>query len=248
MAGLLAVVVWRSRRFVIRQAAAVRERENLSRYFPPTVVDQFANSDEPLGAVRVQPVAVMFADIVGFSALAERSKPEQVVETLREFFARLESQIFDHGGTLDKFLGDGLMATFGTPFRGRRDAADAVACAQAMLDSIARWNGERTQRGLAEIRLSIGIHYGDVVLGDIGSERRLEFAVLGDVVNVASRIEGLTRRLACRAVVSEDVVHAVQTEIGEEAGALLTDFRRGKPQPIRGREQTVAIWTLGSAE
>lgn len=244
MTGLLALLVLRSRRLVIRQAAAARERTNLARYFPPTIVDQLAELDEPLGPVRAQPVAVLFADIVGFTRYAEREQPGQVVAMLRAFHTRMERAVFDHGGTLDKFLGDGVMATFGTPNPGPRDAVNALACARTMLADIEAWNGERVRAGAAAIKLSVGIHYGNVILGDVGSERRLEFAVLGDVVNVASRLEELTRTIPCRVVASDALVQAARTQVGGEANALLAGFRRGKPQALRGRQKRVPFWTL----
>ena len=100
----------------------------------------------------------------------------------------MEEAVFAHGGTLDKYLGDGLMATFGTPFASERDALNALDCARAMMDSVARWNETRAARGEPPIRASVGLHYGPAVLGDIGANR-LEFAVIGNTVNVASRIE-----------------------------------------------------------
>ena len=218
MAGVLALVVWRSRRLVLSQIGLARERANLARYFAPTVVDQLAQLDAPLGATRVQPVAVLFADIVGFTRFAEGSDPQTVVATLRQFHGRLERAIFDHGGTLDKFLGDGVMATFGTPQVGPHDARNALAAALAVCAAIGSWNGERSARGEPPIRVSIGIHYGPVVLGDIGSERRMEFAVLGDVVNVAQRLEGLTRQLDCQIVVSDDFVDALRAEGARRGG------------------------------
>jgi adenylate cyclase len=243
MAGALALVVWRSRRLVLRQIVVARERANLARYFAPTVVDQLAQLDEPLGATRVQPVAVLFADIVGFSRFAEDSDPQTVVGTLRQFHARLERAIFDHGGTLDKFLGDGIMATFGTPNVGPHDARNALAAAHAACAAISDWNVERAARAQPQIPVSIGIHYGPVVLGDIGSERRMEFAVLGDVVNVAQRLEGLTRQLACQIVVSDDLVDALRAQSPDEAGTLLQGFCAAEAQELRGREQPVAVWT-----
>ncbi|MDJ0949005.1 MAG: adenylate/guanylate cyclase domain-containing protein [Alphaproteobacteria bacterium] len=248
MAGVLALVVWRSRRLVMRQISVARERANLARYFPPTVVDQLADLDDPLGEVRAQPVAVMFVDIVGFTQLAEHRDPHETVEILRDYHALVEREIFDHQGTLDKFLGDGVMATFGTPNSGPQDAVNALACAQAILERMARWNDERAARGQADIPVSIGIHYGEAVLGDIGSERRLEFAVLGDVVNVANRLEALTRTLACRLIVSQALVDAVHRQAGGRAEGLLADFRACEPQSLRGRAERVAVWTYSGPE
>ncbi len=246
--GTLAIVVSRSRRLVIRQAASARERANLSRYFPPTIVERLADTDAPLGPSRSQPIAVLFADIVGFSRIAERRQPDRVIALLREFHRRMERAVFDNRGTLDKFLGDGLMVTFGTPDVGPRDAADALACARAMLAEIADWNGarhaERHGADEPEIRLSIGIHHGPATLGNVGSERRLEFAVLGDTVNVAARLEELTRPLDCQIAISEALVRALESELGAAAPDLLAGFVPRGPQAIRGRNQPIEIRTL----
>ena len=244
VAGTLAGVVSRSRQLVVRQTVAARERANLARYFPPTIVDRLARLDQPLETVRAQPIAVMFVDIVGFTRLVQHSDPHDVIAMLREYHAWVERAVFDNGGTLDKYLGDGVMATFGTPDRGERDAANALGCARAMLLAAEDWNAARRRNGHDPISISIGIHYGDVVLGDIGSERRLEFAVLGDVVNVASRLEEQTRPLDCTVVVSDALVAAAQSEAPAEADGLLAGFTDHGPHPLRGRDETVSIWTL----
>jgi len=243
VAGISAAGVWRSRRLVIRQAAAARERANLARYFSPRIVDQLAQSDEPLSVVRAQPVAVLFADIVGFTRLSEHEPPERIIALLREFHARLEAAVFDHAGTLDKYLGDGVMATFGTPEASAADPANALASARAMLAGIDSWNRERAENGEAPIRLSIGLHYGDVVLGDVGSERRLEFAVIGDVVNVASRLESLTRTLDTPLVVSNQLVRALRRAQSAFDPAALRLIQT-EAQSIRGRDEPVAVWIL----
>ena len=248
VAGTLALGGWRTNWLLVKQAAAERGRANLARYFPPNIVDRLADRDRPLGAVRTQSVAVMFVDIVGFTRIAERQSPEDVVATLRAFHARMERAVFDNEGTLDKFLGDGLMATFGTPDPGPRDAGNAVRCARAMLAAVDDWNRERAAAGAEPIPVSIGIHYGDVVLGDIGSERRLEFAVLGDVVNVASRLEALTREFGVQVVVSEGLVQSVRADTGPDAEALIAGFRRGERQPLRGREEPIVVWTLSGSQ
>ena len=242
VAGVLAVAVMRSQRLVREQAALERERGNLARYFSPNVVDELAAFENPLGGERRQHAAVLFADIIGFTALAERSSPEAVIALLREHYDRLGAVVFAHGGTLDKYVGDCLMATFGTPRPGVDDATRALACAKAMLAGLAAWNGQRAAAGQPPLRVGIGLDYGEVVLGNIGSERRLEFTVIGDTVNVASRLEGLTRELGADLVASDDLVEAVRREGGE---AALAGLEEGAAVALRGRREPVRVWTLG---
>ena len=222
-----------------------RERGNLARYFSPNVVEELSKNDEPLKQVRTQNVAVLFVDIVGFTAFADVRTPEEVVRTLREFHALMEQEVFRHSGTLDKYLGDGLMATFGTPFVGEADASNALRCAQAMTATVDTWNGERKAAGEAPIRVSFGLHYGPVVLGDIG-QTCLEFAVIGSTVNAASRLEALTRSLDCELVASEDLVKRAKSELGS-ADAAFRPLMAEAPQTIRGLEHPIAIWIQARA-
>ena len=241
VAMTLAVAVRRSNALLVSHAGIERERTNLARYFSPNVVEQLSKNDEPLKQVRTENVAVLFADIVGFTAYSDGRGPIEVIRTLRQFVERMEREIFRHEGTLDKYLGDGLMATFGTPFPGHSDAGNALRCAQAMLAAIDELNRERKPRGEPPIRISIGIHYGQVVLGDIGLNR-LEFAVIGTTVNAASRLELLTREFGCAIIASDDLVQRARTE----AASTDADFARlaaQPPQAIRGLEQPLAIWT-----
>lgn len=240
--GILAANSRRNNQAIYQQAETARERTNLARHFPPNIVEEMAERDQPLGEVRSHEVAVMFVDIVGFTALAEGQSPERVVGFLRDFHGRLERAVFDHQGTLDKFLGDGLMATFGTPEPGPRDAVNALACARAMLSAIESWNRERLAAGEAEVRIAIGLHYGPVVLGDIGSERRLEFAVLGDCVNVASRLEALTREHGVALMASGEFHAAVGRQIRDGEASMLESLRPLGAQHLRGRSAAVEVW------
>ncbi len=242
IAGILAVVVGRMRRLVYAQARVERARTNLARHVSANLVEDLAAVDEPFGPVRTQEVAVLFVDIVGFTSLCEGMAPKAVVAMLREFHGRMADCVFAHGGTLDKFIGDSVMATFGTPQPGPRDAAHALACARAMLASLGVWNGERTARGEMALRAGIGLHFGPVVLGDIGDERRLEFAVLGDTVNTASRLEGLTRSLGTSLAASEALVGRALAQAGEQA---IGGMHRRAPMTVRGRATEVDVWTLG---
>ncbi len=244
-AGIMAALVQRARALVQTQVDTERERANLARYFSPNIVDDLAHADQPLGPVRRQDVAVLFADIVGFTRLAENAEPEAVIGLLRAFHGRMEAAVFTHGGTLDKYIGDAVMATFGTPEAKPGDPADALACARAMIESVATWNGERAAAGDEAIRVAIGVHYGPVVLGDIGGTHRLEFTVIGDTVNVASRLEQLARPLGTALVISEDLVAAVSRAAPAEASSLLAGFGAPTPQAIRGRDAPLAVRSLG---
>src|SRR5436190_4075310 len=138
------------------------------------------------------------------------------------------------------------MATFGTPFTSERDAGNALRCAQAMIGSIDQLNLDRKNRGEPPIRLSIGLHYGQVVLGDIGLNR-LEFAVIGTAVNVASRLETLTREFGCALVASDDVVQRARAEGGSSNADFILLVEK-PPRTIRGLGQPVGIWTRDNIE
>ena len=244
VAMTLALAVRRSNALLISHAGIERERANLARYFSPNVVEQLSGNDEPLTRVHTQDVAVLFADIVGFTTYADGRDPTEVIGTLRQFHERMEREVFQYGGTLDKYLGDGLMATFGTPFAGDSDALNALRCARGMIASIAELNRERRDRNEPPIQVSVGLHYGQVVLGDIGLNR-LEFAVIGTTVNAASRLEALTREFGCAIVVSDALVQQARTESSHSSA----DFVLLVEQPaqiIRGLEQPVGIWTCAN--
>ncbi|MGF7162459.1 adenylate cyclase [Rhodoligotrophos appendicifer] len=241
IAGILAVVVGCMRRLVDVQARIARARDNLARHVSANLVEELADNDEPFGSPRSQEVAVLFVDVVGFTSLCEGLDPHSVVIMLRGFHERMADCVFEHGGTLDKFVGDCVMATFGTPQPSPHDAANALACARSMLERLESWNIQRRSNGEAPICAGIGVHYGPVVLGDIGNTQRLEFAVLGDTVNTASRLEGLTRTLGTPLVVSQAVVDRVG-DLAADRGT--EDLRRHAAVTLRGRSQPVEVWTL----
>lgn len=236
VAGILALSIRRFNRLILGMASLERERENLSRYFSPNVVAELSQNDEPLKQIREHEVAAIFVDIQGFTTYAATRGPEEVIETLRSFHAVMERAIFAQNGTLDKYLGDGLMATFGTPFPAPDDVRRAYHCCRTMTDLADTWNADRIAAGKQPLGVSIGLHYGPVVLGDIGVAR-LEFAVIGNTVNVASRLEALTRPLNARVVISEAVFRKLPAE--ETA-----DLDQVVGQTIRGIDGTVSVWAL----
>lgn len=236
----LALLVRRSRTLVAERAGAERARGNLARYFSPKVVDTLAERDEPLGRVRRQAVGVLFADLVGFTTMAEEMTPEEVMALLRDFHGRMEEEVFRYGGCLEKFIGDALLATFGVPDPGRRDATDALACARGMRAALAAWNRERQGAGLTPLEMGLGLHYGPVVAGDIGSRRSMAFATVGDTTNVTSRLQALTRELRVGIVASGALVAAVEREAAEPA--LLQGLTARGPRVLRGRDTPIELW------
>ncbi|MDK3016816.1 adenylate/guanylate cyclase domain-containing protein [Pseudodonghicola sp. IC7] len=233
-------------RLLLDNAGLERERANLSRYFSPNVVEELSQNDEPLKQVRRQDIAVLFIDIVNFTGFAADRDPYEVIGVLREFHARMEREVFRHGGTLDKYLGDGLMATFGTPVADGCEAANALDCARAMIGAMDRWNRLRQRFGEPEIHAGIGVHYGTAVLGDIGNDR-LEFAVIGTAVNVASRLEAMTRPLSARLIISDALRDRVLDQTSGAANGVdsaLEGFTRLPDQPVRGLEIPLTIWAL----
>ena len=226
-----------------QRAAAERARNNLSRYFSPNLVEMLAERDEPLGAVRRQTVAVLFADIVGFTSMAERMAPEAVVRMLREYHERMTAQIFACGGTVDKYIGDEIFAVFGVPAASAEDAANALKCANMMLSALECWNKEREARGEPPLAIGIGLNYGPAVLGDVGSEHSFSFTVIGDTVNTASRLQRLTRSLETPLVIGDALVDAVNSGASDSATALASELQDRGEQALRGRAGAVRIWT-----
>ena len=231
-----------------QREAAERARGNLARYFSPHFAAMLAERDEPLGAVRRQNVAVLFADIVGFTRMAEAMPPEAVVTMLRQFHDRMTTQIFACGGSVEKYIGDEIFAVFGVPEPSGEDAANALQCSRMMLDALALWNGEREAAGEPRLAIGIGLNCGPAVLGDVGSEQTLSFTVIGDTVNTASRLQGLTRTLETPLVAADAVIGAVKDAPEHDAGALLGQLTDRGEQAVRGRSGTVRIWTWAGAE
>ena len=226
-----------------QRMAAERARNNLSRYFSPNIVELLAAQDEPLGAGRRETVAVLFADIVAFTQMAELMAPEDVLAMLREFHTRMTAQIFASGGTVDQYMGDGILAVFGATEASPNDAASALNCAEMMLETLERWNHEREGKGDARLDIGIGLNYGPVVLGDVGSEHGMSFTAIGDTVNTSARLQVLTRSLKTQLVVGDAVVRAIQAlspEIAAERIGRLEDLGE---HSLRGRASPVRIWT-----
>jgi adenylate cyclase len=176
-------------------------------------------------------ISVLFSDIRGFTALSETTPPEAVVALLNGYFSRQVTVIFAHGGTLDKFIGDAIMAFWGAPVAQADQAARAVSAALAMSAALEELRGELGTIG-AELEIGIGVHSGSAVVGLIGSSDRLDYTAIGDTVNLASRVEGLTKGVA----------RVLVTEATKAAAGDLFAWRDCGVFPVKGREHGVRLF------
>ncbi|UCF41599.1 MAG: FHA domain-containing protein [Gemmatimonadota bacterium] len=171
----------------IRREAVVLS--NFQRYFAPDLAEQIANELEQvqLGGTK-RPVVVFFSDIRGFTSMSENMTPDEIATLLTEYFTEMVEVVFEHGGTLDKFMGDAIMALWGAPIAHDDDADRAMRAALQQQETLTRLNEKWAKDGRTQVEIGIGINFGEVFAGNIGSDRRLEYTVIGDAVNTASRL------------------------------------------------------------
>jgi adenylate cyclase len=240
IAGVVAGVVAGSlRRQFDNSVAAAAARDRVTNLFgqhvSPAVVDRLlASSSAPSSELRT--VCVLFLDIRGFTAMTRTRPADETVALLNDFFAEMIEIVDRHGGIINKFLGDGFLALFGAPLKDPSAATNALAAARDMLEAVDAWTRQRPQQAL---RIGIGIHIGDAVTGTVGSPQRKEYTVIGDTVNLAARLEQLTKETGSRLLVSDSVHQAMQAT-GD--GALATDLG---PMAIRGYDEAVRVWRVG---
>jgi adenylate cyclase len=212
-------------------------RGSFERYFAPGVAAEIARN---AGATRLggdrRPIAVLFSDVRGFTRLAEGMTPEALASLLSDYFTEMVEVVFEHGGTLDKFVGDAIMALWGAP-QAQDDAPDrAVRAALAMQEALVHLNARWKSEGRPELGVGIGVNFGEVFVGNIGSHRRLEYTVIGDVVNVAAR---LCAEAGAGEILVADGVRAATTA-GWRYEAL-------EPMGLKGREERVGVYRVLSS-
>jgi adenylate cyclase len=220
------------------------QRSALERFLSPEVVEMVvANPDIRLGGVN-QEVTVMFADIRGFTTMSETMEPGRVVEILNEYFTRVTDVIFDNGGTLDKYIGDAVMAVFGAPISKGNDAAAAVNSAMQIQRLLIELNRDAAAREWPELRVGIGINTGNAIAGNIGSPRRLDYTVVGDAVNTAQRL--MTNAAGGQILISETTAK----KLGKTGKTI--DLERLPELKVKGRSEAVPVfrvnWVEQSAE
>jgi class 3 adenylate cyclase/CheY-like chemotaxis protein len=196
--------------------------------------------DPRLGGVRLE-ATVMFCDLRGFTSFAERTPPDRVIDVLNRYLGEMTDAVLDAGGTLVGFLGDGILAIFGAPIAASDHADRALAAARDMLAvRLPRFNAWAREQGFGDdFRMGLGLNSGSIMSGNVGSERRLEYTAIGDTVNIASRIEQLTKQHPFGALLSGDTHRLLTHPAGDLT--FLGDVA------LRGRAAATALWGLGTA-
>ncbi|MEQ9366549.1 MAG: adenylate/guanylate cyclase domain-containing protein, partial [Leptospirales bacterium] len=253
-AGIVSVIIARRVLRIANDYAREKDRRNrMARYFSPAVTEHIlARSSRPgIGAtlagdsaagpgghgfeavIETRKITVLFYEILGFTAISENLSGEDVVRLLNEYLSSMVDIIFAHGGTLDKFMGDGILAYFGAPLDLPDHAQMAVRCGQAMLATLADLNQTRRERGEAPLEIGIGVNTGPAILGDIGPEIRKEYTVIGDTVNVSARIESLTKKIGSPILVSRAT---------RDACGGLFEWTAAEPLTVRGKAEPLATF------
>lgn len=207
---------------------------NFQRYFAPNIVEQISSQDGmvQLGGAK-RPVVIFFTDIRGFTSMSENMSPDDIASLLTEYFTEMVSIVFEHSGTLDKFMGDAIMALWGAPLEHEDDADRAMQAAIDMMRVLGELNQKWESEGRPHIDIGIGINYGEVFAGNIGSEQRMEYTVIGDAVNVASRL--CSKAARGQVIVSEPFYKALKTP--PEVEAL-------DPLELKGKSDTVPVYQV----
>jgi adenylate cyclase len=221
------------------ETAIARKREQkirniFQKYVPNEVIDMYFRNPESMLVGENRVLAVLFSDIRGFTAISERMKPDEIVESLNAYFGLMVDSVVARDGIVDKYMGDCIMAFYGAPVRHGDDALRAVLSAFDMLENLVRFNAEQQKKGRPRFQVGIGINYGMVTVGNIGSEKKMDYTVIGDMVNLASRLESLTKVYHEPLLFSGSVYRSVGKSL---------PCRRLDRVSVKGKSQSVDLFT-----
>lgn len=237
MALLVPAAIGGTWRYWVQQSQFRRLQQYFTSYVSPEVMRDIIDREGELalgGANRV--TSVMFSDIRNFTTLSEKLEPAQVVEGLNRYFEAMTREILDAGGHVNRYLGDGILAIFGAPASLPRDGADAaVRAGLRMLERLEELNRQQLFPGVAELRIGIGIHTGDAIVGNIGCAEKMDYSIIGDTVNLASRIESLTKEYGVPMLITQTTRDRLGDDVQVE---FVADAQ------VRGREQDVPLYRV----
>ena len=227
---------------VLAQKKEERIRRIFQKYVPKDLIEKFFASPESMLVGDNRDLAILFSDIRGFTTISEGLAPDELVKSLNRYFSGQVDIIMNRGGIVDKYIGDAIMAFWGAPVRHGDDPLQSVLAALDMIDAVAVFNEKQREAGKTEFRIGIGLSYGTVTVGNIGSERKMDYTVIGDMVNLASRMEGLTKPYHAEILVSESLYKEIARMDG--AGLAALPFRLLDTVAVKGKTQGVKIYTL----
>lgn len=215
-------------------AVALKDKEFINETFgrivDPSVRDFLLKGNVDLGG-GIQTATILFSDIRGFTSLSEKLSAEQVVKLLNRYFTEISACVTEYRGMVNKYIGDAVLAVFGTPVQMQDHAVAAVKAARAMIEARDCLNQQLLKEGLPQIQTGVGIHTGEVVAGNIGSQTRMEFTVIGDTVNTASRLETATKKAGRQIIISEQTMLLIQDEF--RTHSLGSIRLKGKEKPVK---------------
>jgi adenylate cyclase len=213
-------------------------RTTMGKYMTSEVLEHVMAGEVELGGKSLD-VTILFCDLRDFTTLSEKRSAHEIVGLLNEYFTVMVDVVMSEGGVVDKYIGDNIMAVFGAPVSRPDDALRAVRAAVKMREALVALNAGFAARGLPPLRFGIGLHTGEVVAGNIGSARRMEYTVIGDAVNLASRLESKTKELGTDILISDATYQQAKVGIEAEASGEIK---------VKGREQAVAIYKVTAAK
>ncbi len=239
--GVLFIALTRARRQLIRSVAESQAAADLSRFFAPEIAEQIVRADDMVnpGEGVVRDAAILFVDIRGFTPMSRDVGPSETVAMLSQYQAIVVPAVQENGGSIDKFLGDGVMATFGAAAPSETYARDAMAAVVRIDSGMAAWNERRRAEGLAPLGYGMGLATGQVVFGAVGDDSRLEYTVIGDAVNLAAKLEKHCKAEGVRATASTAAL-----ALAAEQGASPATFAQLTARPIDGVTEPLAIAVL----
>ena len=239
MVGALETAYNQIKRFAFKAALAQKREHKIrnifQKYVPADVIDEFFTNPEKMLIGENRVISILFSDIRSFTSISEKMMPDDLVNSLNRYFTVMVDIIMARHGIVDKYIGDAIMAFFGAPVRHKDDALQSVLAGIEMSEALGQFNAQQRELGKPEVRIGVGINYGVVTVGNIGTEKKMDYTIIGDMVNLASRMEGLTKKYHQPLLISESLHQKVKDEV---------DCRLIDTVAVKGKTKGVRIYTV----
>ncbi|UCF98881.1 MAG: HAMP domain-containing protein [Spirochaetaceae bacterium] len=238
MVGALERAYKQIKRYALGAAVAQKKEHKIrtmfQKFVPADVIDQFFANPEKMLVGENRVISILFSDIRSFTSISEQMMPDDLVSSLNRYFTVMVDIIAARGGTIDKYIGDAIMAFFGAPARHQDDALNSVLAGIEMTEALGDFNAHQRELGKPEFRIGVGINYGVVTVGNIGTDKKMDYTIIGDMVNLASRMEGLTKKYKQPLLISE----SLHQKVHEQVRCRLIDT-----VAVKGRAKGVKIYS-----